>query len=355
MTPRRRPEFTRRSALLAGASIAGGTLFAACSSPGADEMVLGASPITRATTAAVFPATVEHRFGATTVKKQPERIVIVGLSEQDIVLGLGVKPIATTEWYGEKPYAVWPWATEALGDAKPTVLSNSDGFQFEKIAALQPDLIIGTNSGMKESDYQKFSQLAPTLPGVKGGTDYFSPWEDQTLLVARALGREADGQDLIRQVKERFTRAAAHHPEFAGKVATFSQNGFYDGLIYVYPAGLGTDFLSLLGFTVNPDLAKLAKPGEQAAISSERLDVIDTDVLVIGAEKAADIAALQKVPTFAALDVVKQGRTVYTDPILTGAMYFVTPLSLLYVADHLTMALVDAVAGDSPQEIVGAA
>jgi iron complex transport system substrate-binding protein len=353
MTPRRRPEFTRRSVLLGGVSIGGG-LLAACGSSG-DQLVPGNSPPGKVPVPAVFPATVEHRFGGTTVEKQPERVVIVGLSEQDIVLGLGVKPIATTEWYGEQPYAVWPWATEALGDAQPTVLSNSDGFEFEKIAALQPDLIIGTNSGMKESDYKKFSQLAPTLPGVKGGTDYFSPWEDQTLLVARALGREADGQDLIRQVKERYARAATHHPEFAGKVATFSQNGFYDGLIYVYPAGLGTDFLSLLGFTVNPDLTKLAKPGEQAAISSERLDVIDTDVLVIGAEKAADIGTLQKVPTFAALDVVKQGRTVYTDPILTGAMYFVTPLSLLYVADHLTTALVKAVAGDSPQEIVGAA
>ena len=43
---------------------------------------------------------------------------------------------------------MWPWAQDELGDAKPTVLSNADGFQFEKIAALRPDLIIGTNAGM---------------------------------------------------------------------------------------------------------------------------------------------------------------------------------------------------------------
>ncbi|GAB6900631.1 ABC transporter substrate-binding protein [Kineosporia succinea] len=281
--------------------------------------------------------------------------MIVGLSEQDIVLGLGFTPVATTEWYGEQPYAVWPWAQEALGDAKPTVLSTADGFQFEKIAALAPDLIIGTNSGMKESDYEKFSELAPTLPGVVGGTDYFSPWEDQTLLIASALGSSAKGQELIDSVKDAYAQAASEHPEFKDKVATFSQNGFYDGLIYVYPAGLGTDFLSMLGFTVNPDLAALAKPGEQAAISSERLDVIDTDVLVIAAEKAADIAALEKVPTYAALDVVKNQGVVYTDPTLSGAMYFVTPLSLTYVLEHLTPALKNAVAGSSPAEIVGAA
>src|SRR4051794_39142074 len=68
-----------------------------------------------------FPQTVEHKFGSTTVKAKPERIVIVGLTEQDTVLQLGYTPVATTEWYGEQPYAVWPWAQKLLGDAKPTV------------------------------------------------------------------------------------------------------------------------------------------------------------------------------------------------------------------------------------------
>ena len=57
-----------------------------------------------------FPVTVEHKFGTTTVKSTPRRIAIVGLTEQDTVLALGFKPIATTEWYGEQPHAVWPWA-----------------------------------------------------------------------------------------------------------------------------------------------------------------------------------------------------------------------------------------------------
>ena len=114
---------------------------------------------------AAFPADVEHKFGSTTVPAQPERIAVVGLTEQDTVLALGHKPIATTEWYGDQPDAVWPWAQDELGDAKPTVLSNADGFQFEKIAALRPDLIIGNNAGMQRADYEKLSKLAPTVPG----------------------------------------------------------------------------------------------------------------------------------------------------------------------------------------------
>src|SRR6185436_16457285 len=104
-----------------------------------------------------------HAYGSTTVPSAPERIAVVGLTEQDIVLALGVVPVATTEWYGDQPSAVWPWAQEALGGAKPKVLSVTDGFQFEEIAKLAPDLIIGTNSGMKKDDYDKLSAIAPTV------------------------------------------------------------------------------------------------------------------------------------------------------------------------------------------------
>jgi ABC-type Fe3+-hydroxamate transport system substrate-binding protein len=65
-------------------------------------------------------------------------------------------------------YAVWPWARAALGDSKPTVLHTDDGFDFEAIAELRPDLIMGVSSGMTEGDYDKLSRLAPTIahPGV---------------------------------------------------------------------------------------------------------------------------------------------------------------------------------------------
>src|SRR6478609_3220318 len=261
-----------------------------------------------------FPQTVEHQFGTTTVEKKPERIVVVGLTEQDIVLQLGYKPVATTEWYGEQPYAVWPWAQEALGDAKPEVLSNADGYELEKIATLRPDLIIGVNAGMEQKTYDQLAKLAPTIGTPKGGTQYFSPWDKQVELVAKALGMPERGAELIQGVKDSYAKVAAENPEFAGKTATFSQNAFYDGEIYVYPEGLGTDFLSYLGFTINPKLTPLAKkPGEQVAVSEERLDVIDADVIVFATEKESDIANLKKVPTFKFLEAVKNKAAVYTD------------------------------------------
>ena len=75
----------------------------------------------------------------TTIKSEPKRIVVVGLREQDALLALGIVPVGTTEWYGEHPGAIFPWAKDALGDAKrPTVLSFTDGIQYEQVAALRP-------------------------------------------------------------------------------------------------------------------------------------------------------------------------------------------------------------------------
>lgn len=318
-----------------------------------DDSPATASSTSTTTTTAAFPATVAHKFGTTTVESEPKRIVVVGLTEQDVVLQLGHKPIATTEWYGEQPYAVWPWAQQALGDAKPEVLSTSDGFQFERIAALRPDLIIGTNSGMKQADYDKLSALAPTIAPPKGEGEFFSPWNIQTQMIADALGQHDEGAQLIAQVKDRFAKAAADHPEFAGKIATFAQNGFYSGLLYVYPEGVNTEFLTYLGFTMNPEVNALPhKASEQVTVSQEQLPVIDGDVIVFATEEPKDVDNFKKIPTFLTLDAVKQNRAVFTDGTLAGAIYFMTPLSLQYVLDHLTPQLADAVAGQAPRAIV---
>jgi len=118
---------------------------AATASPGTTQEA-AATPTTAGTTATaeatgtsgVFPVTVEHKFGTTEIPEEPERVVTIGFSEQDPVLALGVKPVAVREWFGNHPYAVWPWALDELGDAEPQVLVMPYGeLDFETIAALR--------------------------------------------------------------------------------------------------------------------------------------------------------------------------------------------------------------------------
>lgn len=50
------------------------------------------------------------------------------------------------------------------------------------------------------------------------------------------------------------------------------------------------------------------------------------------------------------LPAVTEGRSVYTDETLAGAIYFLTPLSLEYVLDELTPRLELASVGQAPVE-----
>ena len=340
------------------AALAAAALLLALAAAGCGSGADGDRAATAAATAADadgFPARVEHKYGVTTVRSRPRRIVSVGLTEQDTILALGYTPIATTDWYGDQPHAVWPWSRAALGDARPTVLQDDDGFDYERIAALRPDLIVGVNAGMRRGDYEKLSRLAPTIPAGRGSTDYFSPWDRQVELIAAALGRPRAGRALVAKVRADYAKAAAAHPELQGKTVTFAQNGFYSGLLYAYPDGLGTDFLTMLGMTVNPKLTPLVeRAGEQVGISPERLDVLDADAVLFATERASDLAALEKVPTFPKLGAVADHRAVFTDGTLAGAIYFMTPASLEYVLRRLPPALSRAVAGKAPRRLMRA-
>ncbi|MCS5733724.1 ABC transporter substrate-binding protein [Herbiconiux daphne] len=340
----------RLLAVTATLALAGGAL-AGCSS---SSEAAAANPDYTTEPSDSFPVTVEHQFGETTIPAEPQRVVVVGLTEQDILLELGVTPIATTEWYGEQPYAVWPWAADLLGDAEPTVLDQTDGLEFEKIASLKPDLIVGTNAGLSEEDYEKLSDIAPTVTSVEGSGLYFSSWQDQTRQVAKAVGRSAEGEELIEGVETAYAEAAAAHPEFAGLTASFSQGTPYDGNMYVYPDGLNTDFLTDLGFVMTPGLEEYAvDEGQQALISPENMGLIDADVIVFATETAEGVDEVLNFGTTSSLEAVTGGHAVFTDPELSGAIYFLTPLSQKFVLEKLVPRLVDAVNGDAPQSIEG--
>lgn len=104
-----------------------------------------------------------HLFGQTVIKEPPKRVVSAGFTEQDDLLAVGVVPIAVTNWFGDQPFAVWPWAAPKLGGARPVVLNLDNGIPVDQIAGLKPDLIVAVNAGLDADTYQKLSAIAPTV------------------------------------------------------------------------------------------------------------------------------------------------------------------------------------------------
>lgn len=322
-----------RRLLLTGslsALILGG--LAACSDDESDAPVPTASPTP------AFPTTVEHVYGQTVVKAEPRRIVVVGYTEQDVLLALGVAPIATTQWIGDAPYAVYPWAVDKLGDAKPTVLESVEGLPIEEITKLKPDLIIGTNAGLSRADYDELTKIAPTIPNSgASGNDYYESWPTQTVLVGQAVGKLDQARKLVDDLTQRYADAAAAHPQWDKVTAGFVQAPYDDGSVIAWPTGLGTDFLTDLGFVIPASFDKfVSKDVAQAQIPGKNATVLnDAKVLVWSTDVEGDGTDIQRDKILGTLDAVKDGRSIYTGELLTSAIYFNSILSLPFVLDQL--------------------
>ncbi|MGC4942439.1 iron-siderophore ABC transporter substrate-binding protein [Kribbella sp. DT2] len=319
---------------------------AACGS-GSDEPAAQSGP-SAGSEAGAFPVSIKNKFGTTEVKAAPQRVVSVGLIEQDALLALDVAPVGTTEWFGEKPGALFPWAKDKLGDRPvPTVLSDKDGIQFEKVAALRPDLIIGLYSGITADDYKKLTAIAPTVAQLPGVPDYGVAWQDVARTVGQAVGKPKQADELVKGIETRFATVRSEHPEFKDKPALMATP--YEGYFIYGSQDPRSRLLTDLGFTLPSGLDGLIGDKFGANISKEQIKLLDQQALVWFPTKGGT-AKLQSDPLYKNLPVRTQGRDVfveenYDDP-LYGATSFVSVLSLPTVLDQLVPKLKAAVDGD---------
>jgi iron complex transport system substrate-binding protein len=300
-----------------------------------------------------FPVTIEHKYGETTIEAEPQRVVSVGFGEHDGLLALGVVPVGVRDWYGDQPFATWPWAQDELGDAEPVVLSSAEK-EFEAIAALQPDLILGISSGMTDADYELLSQIAPTIAQPADYIDFGTPWDVALEITGRAVGRSDVATQVIADTRQLFSDAIEAHPEFAGATATTAF--FFEEQPGAYVSSdIRSRLLTDLGFVIPEEIDDLAGGSFFLSISAEDLSLIDTDVVVwIGSDEAS-FASIRDLPTRPALRAFSEGREVVADELLSGALSHSSPLSLEYALEILVPELALAVDGDPSTAVPSAA
>ncbi|MFC4533404.1 iron-siderophore ABC transporter substrate-binding protein [Sphaerisporangium dianthi] len=346
---------TRIAVVLASVLLLCGALAACGSGSGSGSGSAGsAGPASGAPGGGAFPVTIEHKYGSTAIPAAPKRIVTVGLTDQDSVLALGTVPVGTTEWLGGYKGAIGPWAAGRLGaGAVPAVLKDTGtGPQVEKIASLAPDLILALYSGLTKDQYETLAKIAPVVAQPKEYADYGVPWQRQTEIIGRALGKETEAKKLVGDVEAEFTAAKKEHPEFAGATAVIATP--YEGIFVYGPQDNRSRILSSLGFSLPPGLDKAVGDEFGANISKERTDLLDTGAIVwIVADPAADAAKLHKDKLYSDLKVVQQGREIFVRE--TGdygnAFSFVSVLSLPYTLERLAPQLAAAVDGSPATKV----
>ena len=324
--------------------LAAALLLAGCGEDDTEPAATGADQA--AAEPGALPATIEHKYGSTTIEEPPERVVVAGLREQDALLALGIVPVGTTEWYGEHPGAIFPWAEDELGDApRPEVLPFDDGIQYEKIAALRPDLILAIYSGLTQKDYDTLSKIAPTVAQPPGQVDWGSSWQDEVLITGKAVGKPKEAERLRDEAEARLATAKEAHPEFAGQTAAVATP--YQG-IYVYgPQDARSRLLVDLGFTFPKALEDVGGQDFGGQLSGERVDLLDVGALVWFADPGPE-KKVRENRIYSRLDVSTEGRDVFLpeDGTLYEATSFISVLSIPLLVDELVPKLAAAADGD---------
>ena len=237
--------------------------------------------------AEVFPVTIKHAFGETTIAKSPERIVTWGLSSQDALIALGKVPVGMPTFRSEGfDHDILPWTAEgiaALGGAEPFIFDNATDVPIEQIAALKPDLILAVHSGISAEDYGRLSQIAPVV--AYPGEAWTTTWQDVITITGRAIGKPAEGEALVADLKQFVLDQAAARPEMAGK--SFVTLIDYNNEIGIHSAAdTRASFLASAGRVI-ADKVDGAGEGELDwyPLSYERFDTIPADKLPIPIRK----------------------------------------------------------------------
>jgi len=328
--------FSLRAALTAGALTIALAGLSACSNSTSDDATTGGTASTaasadasnNATTAStdyiaprtmadgmgsgeadgVFPRTVTHFQGETTIEAEPQRVVVISTGQIDGVLTLGVVPVGTaapdnTETVPQYLRDAFPNLSDQLDEI--TYVGSRTEPSIEDIASLNPDLILVNNAGKKDSEnlYESLTAIAPTVVTEGTGVN----WKSDFLLLADALGRTEQAQGILDDYHEEADQLATQvDPEET--VSFLTKNG---DRIRVYG-------VSSFSGSIAQD-AGISRPDSQTFtdetaldISSEELAQADGTWLFYGVN-GGDNSELESLPLWNTLNAVSTDHAVAVD------------------------------------------
>ncbi|MGQ0630157.1 MAG: iron-siderophore ABC transporter substrate-binding protein [Sporichthyaceae bacterium] len=315
--------------------------------PAAGATATSAPPATPA--AAAFPVSITHAFGTATIPAEPMRVVALGYQELDPILALGKIPVGARYWFGDENDVVYPWAEAAAGGADIEILNMPDGISVEKVAALRPDLILGIYSDLDQSSYNKLAKIAPTVGRPAEYIDYGTPWQVQTEMIGRALGRSEQAGALIAGIEQRFADFRTQNPDLAGKeavVTTYSAEGMLGTFASQDPRAR---FFADLGFVTPAEIDERAGSDFFVSTSKEKASLVDADLLVWDQlsylEGGRD--TIENDPVLQRLQAMQDGRALFLDDDVEFAFAYNTVLSLPFALDGLLPKITAALRGGS--------
>ncbi|WP_242248443.1 iron-hydroxamate ABC transporter substrate-binding protein [Bacillus cereus group sp. BfR-BA-01523] len=258
--------------------------------------------------------TYQSENGKVEVPANPQRVVVLS-SFAGNVMSLGVNLVGVDSWSKQNPRF----------DSKLKNVAEVSDENVEKIAELNPDLIIGL-SNIKNVD--KLKKIAPTVTYTYGKVDYLT----QHLEIGKLLNKEKEAKTWVDDFKKRAQTAGKDIKAKIGEDATVSVVENFNKQLYVYGEnwGRGTEILYQEMKLKMPEKVKekALKEGYYA-LSTEVLPEFAGDYLIVSKNKDTD-NSFQETESYKNIQAVKNNR-VYEANMME--FYFNDPLTLDFQLD----------------------
>lgn len=271
---------TSRLGALVALTVAGGLVLSGC----AGQTDPASTSDAATGTADGFPVTFEHIYGTTTIESAPERVATWGWGVTDAVLALGIVPVAASSMdYGGGENRITPWVEDAiadLGGEEPVILDSATyELSIEELLATDPDVLIASYSGLTQEEYDAVTNAGVPVVAPEEAL-WSTPWRDVITDTGKALGMDAEAEELLAGLDQQVADAAAAHPEFAGTTIAYAADDVDTFYLYL-PADPRVEILEDLGFVTAPSVTALDDGAATfyTTVSGEKLDQIDADVV----------------------------------------------------------------------------
>ncbi|GGO25810.1 iron-siderophore ABC transporter substrate-binding protein [Deinococcus humi] len=241
-------------------------------------------------TAVAQTLTLKHDEGTTTVKKNPQRVVVMdeealgwmfALGVGERVVGLASSYLSPTDVSGGKlKPAVLKEGFYTRGKLNnPSFVGSWTAPNLETILALKPDLIVRLTWDGNQN-YDKLSKIAPTV-GYEEGSQGF--WQKGLRDLARVFGKQVQAEQIIKEAAD-VNRSNARKLQAAGVFRKYDKvvvlAPFSGGNTWAYSRVRLIDDLLALGFKNGLKIGN-ATLGIGAQINDEALLGIDKKTLVV--------------------------------------------------------------------------
>jgi iron complex transport system substrate-binding protein len=251
------PSLLRRRILLASSLAVTAALLAGC-----------AQTATAPEQTSAATHTVADARGEVTVPDAPKRVVALEPVELDTAVALGVTPV------GAAVAATATGIPSYLGVADVATVGTVAEPDLEAIAALKPDLILGTEARHSKL-YDQLSAIAPTVFMATQA----DPWQQNVLLIGDALNRKDEAQKLLDGFNARCAQIGSEH-QVAGKTANLIRPMDASKLRIYSPTSFAGSALECVGFTI-PEQTWDGDGGIGRDISPENIADAQADVVFV--------------------------------------------------------------------------